>query len=125
MSLAIVAVAILFGLWWLTRTRELFLISIRNGKALLVRGRVPPGLLGEMKVVLAKPPVARGSVKAVKTERGGRLIFSGIDEGRQQRLRNMFALTTAAQLRNAPIIERPTLGQVMGVAWLAWLFDRR
>lgn len=122
--LVAIAVAALFGLWWLTRTRELFHVSIRNGRALLVRGRIPPGFFGDLKRLLATPPVARGSIKAVKTESGGRLIFSGIDEGRRQRLRNMFGLTTAAQLRNAPIIGRPTFGQIMGVAWLAWLFDR-
>ena len=119
-----IAIAALFGLWWFTRTRELFYVSVRSGRSLLVSGRVPPGFFGELKRMLANPPVVRGSVKAVKTESGGRLIFSGIDEARAQRLRNMFGLTTAAQLRNAPLIGRPTLGQVLGVAWLAWFFDR-
>jgi hypothetical protein len=40
-------------------------------------------------------------------------------------MRNVFALYPASQLRQAPAIAQPTLGQLMGVAWLAWLLDRR
>jgi hypothetical protein len=61
----------------------------------------------------------------VKSERGGRLVFSGaIDEALQQRLRNTFALYPASQLRHAPVVGKPTLGQAVGVAWLASLIDR-
>jgi hypothetical protein len=40
-------------------------------------------------------------------------------------MRNIFALYPLSQLRHAPAIARPTLGQLAGVAWLAWLLDRR
>lgn len=122
--LALLAVAAVIGLWFFTRTRQLFYVSVRDGHAILVHGRVPPTLLGDMKRILAKPPVARGWVKALKTERGGRLVFSGIDEGRQQRLRNIFAFSTLSQLRNSPMIERPTICQLLGIAWLARLLER-
>lgn len=102
--LPILAVAAVLALWWLTRTGELFCVSIRDGRALVVRGRVP----------------------TLETESGGRLVFSGdIDEGRRQRMRNVFALHPTSQLRQAPAIQQPTVGQLAGVAWLAWLFDRR
>lgn len=119
-------VLLVVGLWWFTRTGELFCISVRDGKVLVVRGRVPGGMLSELREVVARPPIKRGTIRALKTEHGGRLTFSGgIDEGRQQRMRNIFALYPASQLRKAPAIQRPTLGQLSGIAWLAWLLDRR
>ena len=120
------AVAFVIGLWWFTRTRVLFHVSVRDGKVLVVKGRVPGGMLHEIAESMRRPKVRRASIRALKTETGGRLTFSGdIDEGRRQRMRNVFALYPASQLRSAPAIEQPTLGQLAGIAWLAWLFDRR
>jgi hypothetical protein len=124
--LPLLAVLAVVAIWWLTRMSELFLVSVRNGKVLLVRGRVPGAMLHEIADAMARPRVRRASIRGYKTETGSRLSFSGdIDEGRQQRIRNVFALYPASQLRHAPAIERPTLGQLAGIAWLAWLLDRR
>lgn len=121
-----IAVLIVVGLWWFTRVGELFAVSVRDGKVLVVRGRVPAGMLHEFAEAVARPKVRRGMIRGLSTESGGRLVFSGgIDEGRQQRMRNVFALYPASQLRSSPAIARPTLGQLSGIAWLAWLFDRR
>jgi len=126
MSLPLLAVIALIAVWWLTRMRELFMVSVRNGKVLVVRGRVPGAMLHEIAESMSRPRVRRGTIKAYKTETGSRLSFGGdIDEGRQQRMRNVFALYPASQLRHAPAIQRPTLGQLAGIAWLAWLLDRR
>src|SRR5262245_35878315 len=120
-----IAVLAVIGLWWFTRMSELFLVSVRNGKVLVVRGRVPVSMLQEFKEAVAKPMVKRGSIRAVKTQTGGALSCSGdIDEGREQRMRNTFMLYPASQLRHAPAIKQPTVGQLAGIAWLAWLFDR-
>ncbi len=40
-------------------------------------------------------------------------------------MRNAFMLYPSAQLRSAPAIARPTLGQVVGIAWLAWMLEPR
>jgi phosphatidate phosphatase APP1 len=124
MTLAIIAVALLFGLWWFTRQGELFCLSVRRGKVLVIRGRIPPGLLSDIKDTVASSSVQHATIRAFKTERGGRLTFSGgLSEGLQQRFRNMFGLCPIAHLRNAPAIAKPTLGQVVGIAWIAWLLD--
>ena len=126
MLLAAVAVLALFGFWWFSRTQELFCVSVRNGKLLVVRGRVPGGLMGDFRSVVSKPAVARATLRAVKEEHGARLLVSGdIDDGRTQRLRNCFRLYPISMLRSAPLIGKPTLGQILGIAWLAWLLDRR
>ena len=119
-------VALAAGAYWAWRSRELFLLSVRGGRVLVVRGRVPGGFLHEARLTVARPPVARATIRAVRGDHGAQLRFSGaLEEGRRQRLRNIFALYPASQLRAAKSIERPTLGQLLGIAWLAWLLDRR
>jgi hypothetical protein len=124
--LPLLAVAAVVGIWWFTRTGLLFHVSVRNGKPLLVSGRVPGAMLYEISQTVSRPRIRRCSIRAYKTDTGGQLRFGGdIDEGRQQRLRNIFALYPASQLRQAPAIKQPTLGQLTGIAWLAWLLDPR
>ena len=126
MMIVVVLAALVVGVWWLTRANELFYVSVRDGKVLVVRGRVPVGLLQTFAEVVKEPVVRRGAIKAWKDESGGQLACSGdIDEGREQRMRNAFMLYPASKLRQAPAIQKPSLGQVLGFAWLAWLLDRR
>jgi hypothetical protein len=125
LTLPVIAVVVVVGVWWLSRAGELFYISVRDGKALVVRGRVPVSMLQEFKETVANPKVKRGSIRAFKTESGGQLTCTGdIDDGREQRMRNTFMLYPASQLRHAPAIQQPTLGQLSGIAWLAWMLDR-
>ena len=120
--LAIVAVVIFFA--W--RAAEIFCVSVRDGRALVIRDRVPPALLRAIReIVGSQPEVAHGTIRAVRGEHGARLTASGaIDEGRLQRLRNAFGLFPTSKLRAASPVARPTLGQLLGIAWLAWLLDR-
>lgn len=123
MHLAAMAVLAVIGLWWFTRSRELFHVSVRAGRVLVVRGRVPPGLLASFREIVDGTAV-RGSIRVLKQEHGARLVCSGnIDAGTVQRMRNVFALCPASKLRQAPAIARPTIGQVTGIASLAWLFE--
>jgi hypothetical protein len=123
--LPLLAVLVVIGLWWFTRAGELFYVSVRNGKCLVVRGRLPTSMLQEFAEAVKKPTVKRGAIRAWKTESGGQLRCSGdIDEGREQRMRNTFMLYPAAKMRHAPVIGKPTLGQLSGIAWIAWLFER-
>jgi hypothetical protein len=113
-------------IWWMGRLNELFFVSVRDGKLLIVRGRVPIALLQDFDEAVNRPTIARGSIRAFKTPTGSQLRCGGqIGEGREQRMRNAFMLYPAAQLRSAPVSVKPTFGQVVGVAWLAWMLDRR
>ena len=125
MAVAVLILLVVVFFWWMSRGAELFCLSVRDGRVLLVRGRVPPALLGELRDVVARPPVRSATLRAVREERGARLIVSGdIDDGRAQRLRNVFGLYPIAKLRTAPRSSDRTFGQVLGIAWLAWLLDR-
>ena len=85
------------ALWAATRQNEVFRVTIRGGKANVVRGRVAPSFLGDLRDAVRH--VKDGSVHAVKQDGEPRLVFSSsIDERTAQRLRNAFALTTAKRL---------------------------
>ena len=123
--LLLLVAAVLVAYVWSSRARELFCLSVRDGHVLVVRGRIPGGLLSDFRDVVSRPAVKRATIRAEKQEHGARLSVSGsIDEGREQRLRNIFRLYPLSNLRAAPAIAEPTLGQVLGIAWLAWLLDR-
>ncbi len=122
MSYAALAVACFIGLWWFTRSRELFRISVRNGRATVVRGSVPSGFVAEVERAVAG--VSRATIRGLKTENGGRLVASGADAATSQRLRNLFALYPASRLRTAPVVEKPTLSRLFWVAWIASWFQR-
>lgn len=127
MQLALLLAAFALGLWWISRGRELFLISARNGRVLVVRGRIPPGLLRDMRDVLEKARVRSATARGVRSaydHGGARLVLAGVDENTAQRLRNTFGMYPISKLAAAPAIANPTLGQVLGFVWLAWLMDR-
>jgi hypothetical protein len=117
--LALLGVAVLLYVSW--RQNELFSISVRRGRVLLVRGRIPGTLLGEFRTIARG--IERGSIRAAKTQHGARLTASGFDDGRLQRLRNTLSLYPIAQLRAAKPVANPTWGQVLGIASLAWWLD--
>ena len=120
--LVIAAVAILAFVVF-TRMSELFCISIKNGKTLVVRGRVPPGFFIDVSRVAVG--IDDATIWARKSDGHARLTASGLDERTLQRLRNAFSTYPMSRLKSAPGIERPTIGQVLGIAWLAWLLESR
>ncbi|MFO0552261.1 MAG: DUF3634 family protein [Polyangiaceae bacterium] len=126
MTFVLVALGVVAFLYWTWRQNELFLVSVRDGRALVVRGRIPAGLLSDLEDIARRPPVSSGSVRAYKAEGGARVTISGqFDQNQAQRIRNTFSLYPVSRLRVAPKIARPTLGQILGIAWLAWLLNRR
>lgn len=126
MVLPVLVVLAIVVIWWLSRGTELFCLSVRDGRVLLVRGRVPAALLAAIRdVVAARPSVQSATIRAVRTDRGARLMVAGaVDDGRAQRLRNVFGLYPMSKLRSAPVATDRTVGQLLGIAWLAWLLDR-
>lgn len=130
--LLIVALAVVAVVAWvvLSRANEMFCVSVRSGRCLVIRGHVPPSLWRELKDVMGRARVARGTVRAIKSGGRPRLVFSGVDEGTQQRLRNAFGAQGFGHLKaSAPVggASGPSrnLGQLLGFAWLAWLLAGR
>ncbi len=103
------------------RANEIFFISVRQGRCLVVRGRIPGVLLDGLSDVVARSRVASGSIKAVRGDGHARLVMRGMDEGTSQRLRNVFGTHPVQKLRAAKVVANRNLGQLLGFAWLAWL----
>ena len=92
---------------------------------LLVRGRIPPGLSEALADVADRAQLERATVRAIAGEQHARLVFSGVPEGPAQRMRNVFGTHPVQRLRGAAIPAARNAGQVLGIAWLAWLFTNR
>ncbi|NOY92532.1 MAG: DUF3634 family protein [Deltaproteobacteria bacterium] len=117
--------ALLFFFVVVPRMNELFLISVREGKLLIVRGRVPVRVRQDLADVVRRAGVRRASIRAVRESGHARLSTSGIDEGTTQRLRNAFGTHPVQRLQSAPLLRKRNLGQILGFAWLAWLLSGR
>jgi hypothetical protein len=87
---------IVLALWAATRHNEVFRVAIRGGRVTVVRGRVPPAFLGDLRDLAGH--VAEGTVRAIREGGEARLVVSSsIDERTAQRLRNAFAVSVRAK----------------------------
>lgn len=124
MGAALIAVAALVLFLVLSRGSELFCLSIRDGRVLVVRGRVPLAFLRDVRELVGQVGLKRGTIRGLIGSDRARLECSAhIEEGLAQRLRNTFALYPVSAVRGAPAIANPTLGQLLGIGWLAWMLD--
>jgi hypothetical protein len=120
-TFAILGIAVIVVLVVLSRANEIFCISVRDGKLLVVRGAVPSALLHGLADVVRRERVTHATIRAVKGDGHARLVASGVTDGVAQRLRNVFGTHPIQKLRAAPMPKARNLGQLLGVAWLAWL----
>lgn len=106
--------------WSMAHAHELFFISARRGRLLVVRGRVPQSLLEAIDDVLTRA-AARDARVAVRLDGGrARCVVRGVDEHVAQRLRNVVGTFPLARLRAASPPARRNIGQRLGIEWLAW-----
>lgn len=117
-------VSVVFFLWS-QRRREIFRIEVRDGRVRVRRGHVPPGMLGEFAEVVRRPPVRLAVIVAWRGLLGANLTTTGeLDAGREQRLRNIFSLYPASQLRTAPEPDSRSVAEMLRLM-LGWLQKRR
>ena len=121
-SVIFFGILIIIGLFVASRMNELFCVSVRDGRVMVVRGRVPPSLVHDIVDIAKRQKLQRGTIRGVRTDGYARLVTSGIDEGTTQRLRNVFGQHSLQKLRSLPAAKTTrNIGQVLGVAWLAWV----
>lgn len=121
----IVLLALAVGAYFLWRANEIFCVSVRDGRALVVRGRVPSAVMHGIEDVVRRAAVERATIRAVRGQGHARLLVSGTDDFVAQRLRNTFGVHPIHKLQAAPLPGPRNLGQLLGIAWLAWLFVGR
>ena len=80
------------GVWivWISRPRVL--VTIEAGRAKLVRGELPPGLLGDFEAIARDCPDAHGRVGVLGTRATLKVKTPGLGEGPAQRVRNVVML---------------------------------
>ena len=88
----------------LVRINELFVIHVSQGKARVLRGRIPPGLLDDIEDIVGRLEVPAATIRAV-SEDGRAAIYvhgKGLPRGLRQRLRNTISQWPLAKIRSAP-----------------------
>lgn len=131
MSLGLILVAVVVGViavLVISRANELFFVSVRDGRCLLVRGSVPPSVWSELQAVVRTSGARHGSIRAVKEGGSARIVATGLGEGVEQRLRNAVGARGFHRARASGATAASggrNLGQLLGVAWLAWMLSNR
>src|SRR5262245_2545742 len=120
----LVFIAIVVAVLTRDRLNEIFFVSIRSGRLLVVRGRIPSSLLERFADIARDAEVARATIRAVKDVDHARLVIRGIGDPVAQRLRNVFGTHPLHELRSAPPPDDRNLGQMIGWTWLAWTLLR-
>ena len=98
----LILILIIVGSIAAQRLNELFIIRIRHGRILIVRGVVPPGLLQAFADIVYTARTERGTVRGVRGPWHARLVIRGVDDGTAQRLRNVFGIHPMHELRSGP-----------------------
>ncbi len=106
----------------LLHANELFCLSIRRGKGLVVRGALPAQLRRELTGLVSGDALIRG----VREGRTARLRITGVDDATAQRLRNVFGISRYRDLKSLSSVQPGprNLGQRLGWIWLAWRLQR-
>ena len=105
----------------LARANELFALTARQGRVMLLRGRLPRALESELTAVL-RDGRATGLLRAVRQGGQTRLVGEGLEGTVEQKLRNVFFASRYASMRwlAARDPRARNLGQRLGWEWLAW-----
>lgn len=114
------------ALWFVSaRARELCVLSVRQGKLLVMRGSLPASLLEALGDIVARAATRRGTIRVLRGGESARLETAGLDEFAAQRARNVLGTYPMPRLLAAPAPVRRNLGQRLGVASLGWWMAER
>lgn len=103
------------------RANEVFCLSVRDGRSLVVRGRIPLSLRQDLVDVLQRGAVRSTTLRAVRQSQRAVLLTGGINAELAQRLRNVFDSHQGPRLGLARgQLGQRNLGQRLGWVWLAW-----
>jgi hypothetical protein len=107
------------------RARAICVLSVRQGRVLIMRGSLPSSALTALVDVFERSRVQRASVRVLRDGGRPRLDASGLDANTLQRARNVIGTFPLPRLLAAPRVRRRNLGQWLGIAWLGWLLHER
>jgi hypothetical protein len=125
LSLLLAAVAIAALFVSARRAREVCVLSVREGRTLRLRGKLPADARSAIDDVLARARVQRAQVRILRGETRATLDARGLDSTTAQRLRNVLGTFSMARISAGQPLKAPNLGQRLGIAWLAWHLHAR
>jgi hypothetical protein len=96
--IGLVAAALVALIWSALRSRELFVLAVRQGKTRVLRGRPPHALLQDLADVFARAAVEDATVKVLRQDGRPRLEARGLDPHALQRARNVLGAYPAHKL---------------------------
>jgi hypothetical protein len=102
LALAIVAALAVGGAFVVAARRRsvLFVLGVRGGKLVVLRGDPPGTLVGDLEEILPQASASGGvSIRASRGAGGAELIVRGVDPATEQRLRNVFGTYPISKLR--------------------------
>jgi hypothetical protein len=117
MSLVILAVGLLF--WSAQRALALCVLSVRDGRMIVLRGNLPQGLFDALADVMSRACVQRATLTVWRNQGSARVSASGLPEFALQRVRNVVGTYPYQRLVSASWPVGRNLGQRLGIAWLA------
>jgi hypothetical protein len=87
----------------LMRANELFALRARDGVVTVLRGRIPPRLLSDIRDIMKRPPLVPAKIRIVVEDSAPRVYVEGeLSDAQKQRLRNVVSTWPVAKIRNAP-----------------------
>lgn len=92
LSAAVGLAVIGFGAIGWAASRPHTVVELAPSKATVQRGKLPTGLVGELRGAMKLSPGASGRLEIRGRGETLKLSFSGLDEGTEQRLRNVVLL---------------------------------
>lgn len=97
-GLALLVVAALPLAIAILRSNELFRLRVRKGRVELVRGRLPPALLADVRDIFEKT-TADADIRVVSEQQRPRAIIRGVDGALAQQVRNVVGRFRLAEIR--------------------------
>jgi hypothetical protein len=86
--------------WSLRRSATLFVIRVRDGEAVLRRGRIPPALLADIKDIMRRSGAGRAEIRCEVSGGAPSLSLRGeVSADAAQQLRNVVGRFTVSALR--------------------------
>jgi hypothetical protein len=92
--------AVLWWWWGLKQAAILFTVTVRGGKVVRIRGRIPPRLMVEIKEIIERAGVTQARFQALSRSGQPILHFEGeMDPALAQQMRNVIGQFTVGQIR--------------------------
>lgn len=123
-GLGILLTVVMVLLTALSRAHELYCVSVRGGRSLVVRGSLPASTQKEVDQVFAGSPSDQVLIRAFDREGVVQLTVTGASDDETRRLERLLEGLGPDELP-PPLPWQKSWWRFLGFVWLAWWMDGR